>query len=429
MKVLHTICLFPGDYGSEIFIDQLSQEMIKKDHQIVVITSDLVEWQLRHILKHHQENISLKKKIIIKRVPYTFLRLIFSKNRKQQKYNRSFKFFDLFLFLIEYGALKLLAFYHKLKNNAYYWGLYQDNLGWKMLRALNKENCDLIHTTCVPRSCVVASLLSAKKKNIPIMISPFYHYMDKTFYMHDKFWMKILNDFDFINVCTDAEREYLIKHGVNEKKIGKIGLGVYYKSIYKEKKINWKNRLNIPTDKFTVLYMSTQIYNPGKGILQVIGAAQELPEIDFIFTGQDKNSWNHMLSRHFPNIKLYNVHYLGYISEEEKDSLLKEVDLLVRPSIFESFGIFYFEGLRYGKPIITSNIDSMKEISKDVGLAVEHGNVEELVKAIKKLQLDTQLYQKFSQNAIKKSEAYSWKKISKKFNQIYESLGKSENKN
>ncbi len=426
MKIVHTFRIHPGDTGSEIFFHELSNEMKKKGHSVSIITSDLKKW--RHFLNFYSNRLTYNNNILIKRIPSTIFRFIFSRFTYSRE-NVIIKFIDLITLLIEQIILKLLVIFFKKQKNALLWGLFQDEIGWKMRYFLKKENCDLIHTTCIPRSCITASLVIAKLRKIPIMISPFYHYRDKSFNMNDNFWMKILNQFDCINISTDAEAKYLISHGINKKKIVKIGVGVYFEKRNLTSDINWRKKLDISTDKFVVLYMNSQIYNPLKGILQVIGAALKLPTIEFIFTGNDETSWKRMISDHFANENLENCHYLGYILEEEKNPLIKSADLIVRPSINEALGIVYIEAMGEGKPIITSDIESMKEISENVGFAVKHGNIDQLVNAINEIQSNKMLYSKFSQNALKKSEDYNWKIVSEKFNLIYKSLINSNDKN
>ena len=423
MKIVHTFRIHPGDTGSEVFFHELSNEMKKKGHKVSIITSDLKKW--RHLLNFYSNRWTYNNDIIVKRIPSTIFRFFFSRFTYSKK-NVIIKFIDLITLLIEQIILKILVNIFKKRKKILLWGLFQDEIGWKMRYFLKKENCDLIHTTCIPRSCITASLVIAKERGIPIMISPFYHYRDKSFNMNDNFWMKILNQFDCINVSTEAEAKYLISHGVNKKKIVKIGVGVYFEKKYLTYDINWRKRLNISSNKFVVLYMNSQIYNPLKGILQVIGAALKLPSIEFVFTGKDETSWKRMIFDHFKNENLENCHYVGYILEEEKKFLIKSADLIVRPSINEALGIIYIEAMGEGKPIITSNIESMKEISKNVGLTVTHGNIDELIDAIKRIQSDKELYSKFSQNALRKSEDYNWKIVSEKFNLVYKSLVNSK---
>ncbi|MFX1388575.1 MAG: glycosyltransferase family 4 protein [Promethearchaeota archaeon] len=419
MKIIHTYRQHPGDTGSDIFFDELTDEMKKKTLNIKIITSDLIRWG-KHF-KYYTTIREKNKSLGIIRIPFTLLRFInpwfFNLNK-----NSKFRQLDKFIFKFEKKIIRFLRVLSYKLNLIIPWGLFQDELGWKLFLILIKQNFDFIHTTCIPRSCITASLLAAKIKKIPIMITPFYHYQEKRFYENDKFWMRILRNFDCINVCTDTEKDYMIQHGINSKKIIKVGLGVYFDEIKLENDNNWREKLQIENDKFVVLYMNSIISDPLKGVHQVIEAAAKLPEFHFIFAGKDERIWNNMILRYNKKFDLKNCHFVGYVVGKAKYSLFHTSDLIVRPSINEALGIFYLEGMSAGKPIITSNIDSMKEISNNVGFCVEHGNVQELIEKIKILQSNKSLYHEFSKNAIKKSEGYSWRVISRKFERLYDIL-------
>ncbi|MFX1310989.1 MAG: glycosyltransferase family 4 protein [Promethearchaeota archaeon] len=419
MKVIHTYIQHPGQSGSNIFFDELSNEMRKKGHKVSIITSDL-KYRLDYF-NFFTNPVIYKNSLIIKRIPFTILRYINSRYSYSKKYKK-LKFFDRIIFIIELKLTKFLKNISRVLKFSLLWGLLQDELGWKMYRFLRKENCDLIHTTSIPRSCITSSLLVAKQKKIPIMITPFYHFKMESYFLYDNLWMSILNKFDIINVCTNAEKDYLIKHGVDKRRIVKIGLGIYIQNYKNTERNYWRNKLDISEDKFVVLYINPEIDNLKKGILQVLGAALNLPSIEFIFAGKDNKAWNRLISNYFPNKKMSNCYFIGYVSGEEKSKLFNDVDLVVRPSINEALGIIYLEGLSAGKPIITSNIESMKEISENVGYTVEHGNIVELVELIQKLKMNISLYKKLSRNALQKVKNYSWENISKKFDTIYKIL-------
>ena len=419
MKIFHVYRKHPGDTGSDIFMDELSNEMIKKGHQITILTSDVKRW--RQNFDYYTNLKSKENTVRIKRVPHTILRFINPLPFYSGTKHKLLRKFDSLAFRYEHGIIRFLKRFFKLLRNSLFWGLFQDELGWKLLIFLNRESFDVIHTTCVPRSCIISSLIVSRLKNKPVIITPFYHYKDIEYFSNEKHWFKILRKFHYINVCTNAERNYLISHGVPKEKIVKIGLGIYIDENESSVKNEWRQRLMIHDDEFVVLYMNSHIDDIKKGILQVIGAALKLPSVKFVFAGNDKVRWNNLIKNHFANADLKNCHFIGYITNQEKKLLFDTVDLVVRPSINEALGIIYLEGMCYGKPVITSDIEPMREISNGVGFSVEHGNDDALIKAIRKISLDKELYAEFSNNAIKKSRLYSWNIIAEKFDLLYTS--------
>ena len=60
------------------------------------------------------------------------------------------------------------------------------------------------------------------------------------------------------------------------------------------------------------------------------------------------------------------VHYLGYISTEERNKLFQSCGCFLFPSRAEGFGIPVIEALSCGCPVIASNLDIFKELEGDM---------------------------------------------------------------
>jgi glycosyltransferase involved in cell wall biosynthesis len=73
---------------------------------------------------------------------------------------------------------------------------------------------------------------------------------------------------------------------------------------------------------------------------------------------------------------LSNVIYLGYITDGEIKSLIKNCKAFLFPSLFEGFGIPPLEALSLGTPIIISNIPSLSEIFEDGASYIDPKNPE-----------------------------------------------------
>lgn len=88
-----------------------------------------------------------------------------------------------------------------------------------------------------------------------------------------------------------------------------------------------------------------------------------------------------------------NVHFLGKVSEKEKEEELQSCDLFVAPSLYESFGIVFLEAMRRGKPVIGCKAGGMQEIIKDgsVGYLAKPDDDETLYQCIDKMLGDTKM--------------------------------------
>ena len=110
----------------------------------------------------------------------------------------------------------------------------------------------------------------------------------------------------------------------------------------------------------------------------------------------------------------------GIMDNEEIKELYKNAIALVYPSIFEGFGIPVIESLYCGRPVITSNLSSLKEAGGNAALLVDPFNVEELKNAME-IMTKVEERRKFHQKIAKHLESFDAKLLSAKLMQIYQS--------
>lgn len=109
-------------------------------------------------------------------------------------------------------------------------------------------------------------------------------------------------------------------------------------------------------------------------------------------------------------------------------NILKSSDIIVMSSHFEGLSLSNLEGMSVGKPFIGSNVDGLREITKDAGLLFEHGNAKELAQKIELLAMDKQLYKETAEKCKKRSMQFDISVMADKYNKLYQQSFKSENK-
>lgn len=119
------------------------------------------------------------------------------------------------------------------------------------------------------------------------------------------------------------------------------------------------------------------------------------------------------------------IDILGWVDSKKRNSLLKESDVLVLPSHFESFGIVALEAMSYKLAVICGDAGFTKEIVKngETGYVVETGNYKDIA-----IKLDSVIpnLERFGENGydeVKKN--YSEEVIMKKVKHIYEEVIKN----
>jgi rhamnosyl/mannosyltransferase len=118
------------------------------------------------------------------------------------------------------------------------------------------------------------------------------------------------------------------------------------------------------------------------------------------------------------------VIFTGKVSDSELPSYYAACDVFVLPSISfqEGFGMVQLEAMASAKPVITTTIPGVREVDPD-GVATIHvppKSEQALASAITALLQDDELREKMSKNAREKAEQYSWKRVVRKLEEVYE---------
>jgi glycosyltransferase involved in cell wall biosynthesis len=144
-----------------------------------------------------------------------------------------------------------------------------------------------------------------------------------------------------------------------------------------------------------------------KGILELghafAAAARTSPELRLWIAGADNSESDGHRARTgqtYPQTLLdiwgpdlsRRVHFLGRVSDVQKNALLAQCDIFAAPSLYESFGIVFLEAMRLGKPVIGTRVGGIPEIvlHGETGLLVPPHDSGELAQALLSLARDAQ---------------------------------------
>ena len=161
-----------------------------------------------------------------------------------------------------------------------------------------------------------------------------------------------------------------------------------------------------------------------KGFIHGIEAMKKVDNAVYIIGGSGP------LKKYFENyIKRNNLQdkakLLGRVEDNELDNYYKACDIYLFPSVMQSeaFGIVQLEAMKYGKPVINTNLGTgvnYVSIHNETGLTVEPKNSEELALAINKLLSDDKLRETMGKNAKKRcNNFFARDKKFLQFNNLY----------
>ncbi|MHA7733105.1 glycosyltransferase family 4 protein [Nitrosopumilus sp. S6] len=158
-----------------------------------------------------------------------------------------------------------------------------------------------------------------------------------------------------------------------------------------------------------------------KGILTILEMAKKLPEeINLLIIGSGPEEKSVLdIEKQFKNI-----HYLGYQPKEKTIPLIRGSILLIQPSFAEGISSTLLEAMACKTPIIATNIGGNKELlgKNNVGILIEPGSSENLLKKIVEMVSDKNLQEKICTAAYNEVQKYGWPNIGKLYVDLYKQV-------
>jgi glycosyltransferase involved in cell wall biosynthesis len=206
----------------------------------------------------------------------------------------------------------------------------------------------------------------------------------------------------------------LIKNKILQSKIKIIPNGIFLKDFQGKEKV-YKEPTICAISRLT----------PKKRIKDIIKAIylvkKEIPNIKLIIVGKGNEIIK--LKRLTKELNLEkNIKFTGFVKEHKNViKILKKSQIFCLPSTLEGFGIVILEAMAANIPYICSDIEVLKEVTKNGigGLIFKRKNYKDLAKKIQQLIKDKNLYSKKIKEAKKEIKKYDWNIISKKIEEIY----------
>ncbi len=225
------------------------------------------------------------------------------------------------------------------------------------------------------------------------------------------------------------------------KKIGKTSTFIMSGTNYTKKA--YAQFAHIPLEKIVVTPYAAEIQvgqvaaypTPSKAFIMYVGqqsdyknirrlgdAHQELlkthPDLGLVLVGK-KNASALINEAYFTKKNYKNIHFTGFVSDEQLNWLYQNCQAYVFPSLSEGFGLPGLEAMAHGAPVISSNATCLPEVYGDAAQYFDPNNTMEMATEIAKV-LDTQ---KLRDDLIKKGKVkvaeYSWERCAKQTHQVY----------
>ncbi|EKY3964159.1 glycosyltransferase family 4 protein [Listeria innocua] len=239
-----------------------------------------------------------------------------------------------------------------------------------------------------------------------------------------KYLISFYKRMDEIVVVNPSFIPKLTAYDIPEEKIHYIPNFVSKKTFFPistaEKKLA-REKYGIPADKFTVIGIGQVQHR--KGVLDFIEVAKQLPHIHFVWAGGF--SFGKITSGYEELKKIYdnppaNVKFIGIVDRSEMNACINMADLFFMPSYNELFPMAILEAMSADVPILLRNLELYEEIL--TGYYVKEVDNPGFIRAIERLEHDTDYYNEMLQAAKEGATYYSEDCLAKIWFAFYQGL-------
>ena len=118
------------------------------------------------------------------------------------------------------------------------------------------------------------------------------------------------------------------------------------------------------------------------------------------------------------------IHFTGYVPFSDLAALYTLAELFVYPSMYEGFGLPVIEAMACGVPVITGAAAALAEVGGNAVEQVERMDVDALGEAITRLTKDPARRKELSDNALNRSQQFSWQRAARETLEVYRTVAK-----
>lgn len=118
------------------------------------------------------------------------------------------------------------------------------------------------------------------------------------------------------------------------------------------------------------------------------------------------------------------ITFTGFVSENEKFTVYSQARVVVQPSVKEGWGLTAIEAQSCGTPVVCADSPGLREavVEDKTGYHYPYGDIEALQKRITDLLDDDATWKRFSLEAEKWAQNFSWDASADKFEAILKSV-------
>lgn len=284
----------------------------------------------------------------------------------------------------------------------------------KLIRIM--RHYDIVHThNSSPQFFAAIANIFCRKKLVTTEHSTNNRKREKggIFRLMDKWMYRRYNNVICISEIAEKElREYL--GSTDEQEICTINNGVDVEIFHKAKLLP-----ELKSEKFVAVMVAG--FREAKDQDTLIKAMSLLPKEQFELWLVGDGIRRGELQNLVRDLDLQGyVKFLGL--RTDVPNVLKSADVVVMSSHWEGLSLSNVEGMSVGKPFVASDVNGLREVTKDYGILFPHGDEKALAEIIIKLHDDKVYYKQVADKCYERAQQFDIKTMVEAYNNIYLSL-------
>jgi len=244
------------------------------------------------------------------------------------------------------------------------------------VKSATKDKLDIVHIN-TPFIAGLGGLISAKELGVPAVGTFHTNVRDMApavasspaalavANLINKMTIYVYNECDVVTAPTASMKRFLLDQGLKVP-VKIIPPGSKLSQLLMEVgRHDFKAELGIPEDGKTILYFGRVTLD--KGVHVLLEAFEEILDMKDVYLvyGGSGPELRSLRSRARDESFAGRVRVLGHVDEKLKASLISQSDVMVLPSIGDTFGLSLAEGMALGKVVVASNMGGLKDWVSD----------------------------------------------------------------
>lgn len=161
---------------------------------------------------------------------------------------------------------------------------------------------------------------------------------------------------------------------------------------------------------------------PKKNFHVLLDAMKLMPQFNLYIAGKDDTPYATEIRNRIANENITNATLTGIINQQEKIWFYNHCYAFVFPSLFEGFGLPIIEALSFGKPVISSQETSLKEIGGNSVFFLDNFEAEHISNVVTTKSQYFYEHPELAEQNIEYANSFSYKKHMERYIEIYREM-------